>query len=553
MACGVLTACSGGGSGSSSSGPPSLSIAPGSISVPAGETQQFTATSNVGSVGSVTWEVNGTAGGNSTIGTISSGGLYAAPAQVPTPEPITVTALSNGVTATASLTVTYSHASLQGTYMAGFTELAGVQGTNVIGYFNFDGQGDVSGTVDVNSSTAGVLSGVAVTGHYAVNPDGSGTLSMDAGAAGGFNFDVTLATSGIFAITDATGGKIVATFWVPQASVQGVTSVAPGTYILTYGGIPLGPQGVGAVTVTGNQLTVQELDEHNSGNGVSIHETALPGSYSAITNGRGTFSYTDAQGVHNFVMYAMPGGDFQIMSLDTGMLLDGSLGLQSATSLPISGVAVATAGGVDAASNPDILLAQTNLATLAYMGSENDNGLVTNVSGTGTAQSTDTYGRGQLTIPTNSGLRNFVYYVETANQIDLLETDTLGNLSGGMLIPAAQEVPIGQGNYVLAGGFYAANSLTPNTLMATLNISSITQITGTETLNTGGTLSTASVSGTLSFGNNGGMLTLNLSNGITQHFMVLGYNQFIFTLLGEDPSNISVAALIAQYFATPAS
>lgn len=402
-----IGACGGGGGSSTPSGPPTLSIAPSSITVAAGGTQPFTATSSSGSTGTVTWEVNGTTGGNSTVGTISSSGMYTAPTQVPSPQPIIVTALSNGLTTTASLTVAYSQASLQGSYMAGFTELAGSQATSLIGYFDFDGQGDVGGTVDVNSATAGVLTGVAVTGHDTINPDGSGTLSLDAGAAGSFNLDVTLAASGIFALTDATGGKIVATLWVPQAAVQGVTSLTPGTYILSYGGSAPNRQGVGAVTVTaGNQVTVQELDQHSSGNGVATLETNLPGSYTLSANGRGTFSFTDAQGTHHFVMYAMPGGDFQTMSLDAGTPLTGSLDLQTATTLPTSGVAVVTAENFDAGNDPDMLLAQTDLANMTYLGSQNDNGLVTGISGTGTVvQSADSYGRGQLTIPTASGPR----------------------------------------------------------------------------------------------------------------------------------------------------
>lgn len=142
--------------------------------------------------------------------------------------------------------------------------------------------------------------------------------------------------------------------------------------------------------------------------------------------------------------------------------------------------------------------------------------------------------------------------METSTQIDLLEVDQQGNL-GGALVPAAQYVPVGGGNYVLAGGFYAANSQTPGTLAAVLDIASLSQISGTETLNSGGAVSTVSFSGSLSSGNNGGVLTLNLSNGMVQHFMVLGYSPGFFTLLGEDASNISGGALIVQYFVVPAS
>ena len=80
----------------------------------AGGTQQFTATAvNLGS-SAVTWEVNGVAGGNTTTGTISTSGLYTAPADVPSSPSVTVTAVSNanvnvsgfaGATITSGVTV----------------------------------------------------------------------------------------------------------------------------------------------------------------------------------------------------------------------------------------------------------------------------------------------------------------------------------------------------------------------------------------------------------------------------------------------------------------
>jgi serine protease len=58
-----------------------VAVCPGSGSVPAGTgTQTFTATVANATDDSVTWEVNGIAGGNSSVGTITSAGVYSAPA-----------------------------------------------------------------------------------------------------------------------------------------------------------------------------------------------------------------------------------------------------------------------------------------------------------------------------------------------------------------------------------------------------------------------------------------------------------------------------------------
>jgi hypothetical protein len=58
-----------------------VAVCPGSGSVPAGTgTQAFTATVANIADDSVTWEVNGIAGGNPSVGTITSAGVYTAPA-----------------------------------------------------------------------------------------------------------------------------------------------------------------------------------------------------------------------------------------------------------------------------------------------------------------------------------------------------------------------------------------------------------------------------------------------------------------------------------------
>ena len=91
-----------------------IALSPRSATVPTGATQQFTPSVTGSANTSVTWSVNGTAGGNLTVGTISSLGLYTAPASVPIPSKVTVTATSvadPSKTAAASVTVvipTYS-------------------------------------------------------------------------------------------------------------------------------------------------------------------------------------------------------------------------------------------------------------------------------------------------------------------------------------------------------------------------------------------------------------------------------------------------------------
>lgn len=69
-----------------------VTISPTSALLFPTQTQQFTATASGTTTPSVTWSVNGAVGGNATLGTISSTGLYAAPTTVPSPPTVTVTA-----------------------------------------------------------------------------------------------------------------------------------------------------------------------------------------------------------------------------------------------------------------------------------------------------------------------------------------------------------------------------------------------------------------------------------------------------------------------------
>lgn len=77
-----------------------VSVAPASAMVQTGASLQFQATVTGNANQAVTWKVNNTVGGDSTVGTITSSGLYTAPATLPTTGSVTVSAVSvvNGTT-----------------------------------------------------------------------------------------------------------------------------------------------------------------------------------------------------------------------------------------------------------------------------------------------------------------------------------------------------------------------------------------------------------------------------------------------------------------------
>jgi len=86
-----------------------ISISPTTASVRLKQSRQFTATVTGTSNTSVVWKVNGMTGGNTTVGRVSSSGVYTAPRRVPSPDTVTVSATSAAdptKTASAQVTVT---------------------------------------------------------------------------------------------------------------------------------------------------------------------------------------------------------------------------------------------------------------------------------------------------------------------------------------------------------------------------------------------------------------------------------------------------------------
>ena len=74
--------------------PVTVTVTPAMASVQTGMTQTFAAAVTGSSNMTVNWSVNGTAGGNATVGMISASGVYTAPMAVPSPATVTITAVS---------------------------------------------------------------------------------------------------------------------------------------------------------------------------------------------------------------------------------------------------------------------------------------------------------------------------------------------------------------------------------------------------------------------------------------------------------------------------
>ncbi|MGC1614936.1 MAG: hypothetical protein WA736_09635 [Candidatus Acidiferrum sp.] len=106
-----LQGCGGGGAGSGPNPPPAplpsivVTVTPASGSVLLGNSQAFAATVTNTTDSDVTWSVNGIPNGSTSTGTISAAGLYTAPADLPSPATVSVTATSQTDTTKSAMAV----------------------------------------------------------------------------------------------------------------------------------------------------------------------------------------------------------------------------------------------------------------------------------------------------------------------------------------------------------------------------------------------------------------------------------------------------------------
>lgn len=213
----------------------SVSVAPATASVAVGKTQQFTATVAGTSNTAVTWSVAGGAGN----GMVSSSGMYTAPATVPNPATVSVTATSQADSTklgTAMVTVTGS----------GSTSSVSVSPSTAT-VANF-------GTQQFTATVNGAMS-TSVT--WEVNGVSGGNQSVGFISSSG----MYVAPSGVPTKSDGKGGSVTTTATV-SAVAQGssgsgtaTVTIMPGNQNTQAGAIRLGTSGGNANDSSTNTAT----------------------------------------------------------------------------------------------------------------------------------------------------------------------------------------------------------------------------------------------------------------------------------------------------------
>lgn len=286
------------GNGGGGNNPPpaiSVTISPTSATVSAGGTQQFQATVTGSTNTAVQWEVNQTPGGNSPTGTISSSGLYTAPATT-TPLQVTVTAVSQANTSKSAsapvtvnpintpppITVTVSPTTANLAVSTNQQFTATVTGTNNTSV-TWSVDGVTGGNTTVGTiNTSGLYAAPATAGGHTVTATSVADTSKSASAA-----------VAVISLTVAPSTVNLAQLGVQQftATVQGTTNnavtwsvngVAGGNNMvgtITSGGLYTAPATNGTYTVTATTVLIPSYSVNATVNVV----TAPPGVVSVLT------------------------------------------------------------------------------------------------------------------------------------------------------------------------------------------------------------------------------------------------------------------------------
>ena len=555
----ILGGCGGGSVGlSASSG---VTVTPSGTRVLAGATQQMSATAVDGST-AFTWQVNGTTGGNSTLGTISGSGLYTAPDLPPPGAAVTITAIEQAHTSqsgTATLSIGYSNASLNGAYVFSMSGLnAGVPWA-AIGEFTANGAGQLGkGLEDVNNGSSVSLK-TAFSGTYNISPNGLSTAVL-----GTVNIRFVLVTGGQANLIRTDNNTVVEGSLFPQSQTAGSVTSLSGPYVFSFAGENTANQRIAVlgriVASSSGALTAGTEDVNGP---APLLNASVTGSYQFDGNNHGTATFTDSNGTHTYSFYVESASDLEFLSSAPSQPLSGSISPQpqqpvTFNNASLNGGYVFFVGGNSPNSgyaqagqfNPD---GQGGLGTITE--DINTPGTIANITTTGTyAFDPSGNGRGTLTI-NNQGPnapQTYVFYMDSSTQAQVMTTNS-NIVASGLIIAQQSGASFSNASLDTNHGFTLFKQTTPKSIflgLGTLALDGQGNLSGGNLIqNLNGTIpATLSLTGTYQL--NGGVrgtATLISSGGGSSPFAIYPVTPGAFVLIGTDAASPYLGAAVMQY------
>jgi len=538
-----------------------VGISPTSAIVTVGQPQQFR-TSVTGSTNTaVTWSISGSGCSGSTCGTITSGGLYTAPATVPSQATVIVKATSQANESASASAVVSIVATNNSKFVGQFAFLfTGFDSSGVYqeaGSFTADGKGNLkSGLEDVND-TAGPSSDLAIAGTYQMGSDNRGVLTINSPlGTHTFRFALNLlGTKGRLISFDQSGvrGSGVIELQDPTAFDP---SVLVGGYVLNLTGMDVFGARIGALGLIfpdGSGFIAGSSLDVNDGGSVSSTFGSFSGNYSVDSTGRGTATLVIPGfdgGSFNFVFYVVSASELLLVSVDplssSNPIFSGPAEAQTGilfTGASFSGASVFSLSGTNGTAPDDTVgRFQFNGDSSVTVNFDQNNGGNITVGGVLTgAYDIELSGRGTLNLVNSADGSLVVWYLYaiSANKAYIMDAST-GAVAVGEMKPQTSVSPFSNSNIL---GTYLIGSGEPISETTPLysgvagfdggtNVQGLGAVTGAEDISQASTLSpnqvlnaTYSVS---SVSNNGrGVILLTLPSGKTIAVWVISASEFV--------------------------
>lgn len=419
-----------------------VTVSPAAASVPTGTSQQFSATVNGSASDAVEWSVDAISGGNSTVGTIDSNGLYTAPLTPPPLGTVSITATStadSSQSATATVAVPFGAGALKGQYsfLVRGTTSSGTLGRT--GSILADGEGNITaGIEDVNSgsSTATV---VFNSGTYSITADDRGKLTLTNNTTGSLTFYIAMVSNSLANLVESDTSVTSASGALRKQDPSKFSSSSmAGSYVFNFAGVDIKgyPQSlIGRFTSDGADRLSQGVLDIND-NATASGATSFTGSSYQIDS---TYGATYGRGVAsidglNFAFYIVDNTRWDFLETDNAEVTAGEVVAQvsppAATSGLSGGFCFVGMGGTKASSSSSgkpvvrggrlTMDGSGNLSGVVLV--SNSDGSAVQVPASGTDSGTYTIdssgtGRGTATFTDSSaGTFQFVFYLVSGSQ-----------------------------------------------------------------------------------------------------------------------------------------
>jgi len=307
----------------------SVTISPATVSVNVVTTEQFFVSITGGTNNVAIWQVNGTAGGDDTVGRIDSNGLYHAPANVPSPATVKVSVVSfedQKVFATAAVTITPAPIVAITSPSGPVTVASGAANT-----VTFSAT-ETGGTSDTILWYVGPVGGLGVLG-------GNATLG-------------TITASGVYSPPPTP--PVGSTVTVIAAAQDAPTSTA--TLSVTISGYSTSSlQGQFAFSMAGSNASGHffragsfvadgvghlnsVLEDVNDASGATSTPISTTGTYVMDTGGRGSLKFNDGLTPASFNFVLVNGTQLQIIGFDSTGTATGQANAQDVSAFSPSGL-----------------------------------------------------------------------------------------------------------------------------------------------------------------------------------------------------------------------